>query len=78
MSSETFNIPSGKLQVKQLGFVYIKNNSFLIKNQKSGNLDTNTIPLPKSTSNFIDAEMQKDRMMILDEERLSIYTFAKK
>lgn len=73
---ESFNIPTGKLQILQESYVYRKENIFYVNNPTLGDIYISEIILPKTTSEINDAEIQKNQMFILLEDRLSIYTFA--
>ena len=79
VARKDFRIPTAKLQLLNEILVYRNKNIFYIKDASLGELENNNrIIMPSLTSKIIDAEIQKDRMVILQEDSFSIYTFEKK
>lgn len=75
IKNEPLDISSGKLQVLQDLYIYRKDRIFYINNPMLGDIHISELIMPKTTSEIIDAEIQKGHMFVLLEDRLSIYAF---
>lgn len=75
INNEPFSIPTAKLQLLQNVYVYKNKNVFFIHNPTLGGIYTSKLVMPVTESKVIDAEIQKNQMVILEEEQLKIYTF---
>lgn len=75
INNEPFSIPTAKLQLLQGIYVYRKEKIFYIHNPTLGGISTSKLIMPITQTRVIDAEIQKNQMVILEEEQLKIYTF---
>ncbi len=75
IEKEDFIIPSGKLQLRASVFVYHNGNTLVLQPRNTGFLNKQHIRLPFEAEDILDVELQKNRIVILTKNQLSIYTF---
>lgn len=72
---EDYQVPSGKVQVFPNMYVYLKDGTFLMHNATTGLGRKQRLILPKDMAQALDAELQDNRVMVLQHNQFSILTF---